>query len=588
MVLPGKLILAQDVDSDTTVQSELDIKYDSVLARATSSLTASDYQQSINYYKEASVLKPGESYPYKMIKYVQDIAAKQKRADDLKRKAQIKDDLVKANQAIVEKNWDSAKVLFNEILTLHPEKADEDYARSKVEAIDLELERIALRTPVKEAPPVVIPPKNRREARARRKVAERNASLAAASVKGITDQPIKAAPLPEKKVLTTPPPAKVTAQKTAGATAPLPERKVAAAPPAQELPQKTAGATAPLPERKVAAAAPPAQELPHKTAGATAPLPERKVAAAAPPAQELPQKTAGATAPLPERKVAAAAPPAQELPHKTAGATAPLPERKVAAVPPAQELPQKTAGATAPLPERKVAAVPPAQELPQKSAGVTAPLPEKKVVITPPPAQVTAQKPAEAPLPERKVAIASPPTKVTQKPAEAPLPEKKAATATPPSTRERQEKPAETPFTERTPDIVTPPTEKVPAGTASLSFSDSSNYVKLICQDISFIGTNAYIKVLIQNYSPSASFLTDTLQVSIKQKNGIIKNLGQRFFSNFPVVLPQKELVLVYFADASIAVEPDDIFILQMQDKLKQTKLVVQVPWSLYKQQKGF
>jgi hypothetical protein len=110
----------------------------------------------------------------------------------------------------------------------------------------------------------------------------------------------------------------------------------------------------------------------------------------------------------------------------------------------------------------------------------------------------------------------------------------------------------------------------------------------LICQDISFIGTNAYIKVLVQNNSDSINFLTDTLQVLIKKNNGVVKKLDQRFISNFPIVKPQNELVLVYFADASIAVDPDDIFILQMEDKLKQTKLMIQVPWSLYKQQKSF
>ncbi|HEX8278382.1 MAG TPA: hypothetical protein VF540_06785, partial [Segetibacter sp.] len=83
-------------------------------------------------------------------------------------------------------------------------------------------------------------------------------------------------------------------------------------------------------------------------------------------------------------------------------------------------------------------------------------------------------------------------------------------------------------------------------------------------------------------------FLTDTLQVSIKKNNGIEKKLDQRFTSNFPIVMPQKELVLVYFADASIAVDSDDIFILQMEDKLKQTKLMIEVPWSVYKQHKSF
>jgi hypothetical protein len=157
VLIPCKIIFSQDIfsyeiESDTAVQSELDIKYDSALAKAASSLTASAFQQSINYYKEASALKPGETYPYKMISYVKELEIQKKRSDDLKRKAQIRDDLIRANQAIVDKSWNQAKALFNEILTLHPQKTDEDYAKSKIEAIDLELKRIALRTPVKVAP----------------------------------------------------------------------------------------------------------------------------------------------------------------------------------------------------------------------------------------------------------------------------------------------------------------------------------------------------------------------------------------------------------------------------------------------------
>lgn len=217
--MPFKVILGQDIESDTAVQSELDIKYDSILAKATSSLTASAYQQSINYYKEASALKPAETYPYKMINYVQDLADKQKRSDDLRRKAQIKNDLIRANQAVLDRRWDSAKFLFNEILTLEPDKADMDYAKAKIAAIDLELERIAQRTPPpKEAPPVVIPPKNRREARAQRKIAERNASIALVSDRTITQKPTETKTTPKS----------IASAKTNASTTTLPGTNTAA------------------------------------------------------------------------------------------------------------------------------------------------------------------------------------------------------------------------------------------------------------------------------------------------------------------------------------------------------------------------
>ena len=184
IIISSKALLAQnsvpdtaETDIDTTVKSELDIKYDSVLSKAASSLGVSAYTDAIAFYKEASTLKPANVYPYKMIIYAEDLAFKQKRADDLKHKAKIRDELSKANNAIAVKSWDSAKFLFNEVLTLNPEKADQEYAENKIEAIDLELARIAARIPPKPAPPVVIIPKNRREARAMRKMAERNAKL---------------------------------------------------------------------------------------------------------------------------------------------------------------------------------------------------------------------------------------------------------------------------------------------------------------------------------------------------------------------------------------------------------------------------
>ena len=307
IVMPCTAVLAQDEDTDTTVLTELDIKYDSILSKATSALTAENYQQAVTYYKDANALKPTETFPLKMIRYVEEITVRQKRADDLKRKTQIRDDLSRANRAIANKNWDSASFLFKEILTLQPEKAEEDYAKSKIDAIDLELKRIALRTPPKLEPVIVVLPKNRREVRAQRKIAQRNTMLAANPAN------------------------------------PLPQKPVAVAPAVNQTQQKP----------------------------------------------------------------------------------------------------------------------------------VQTPLPQKPVAVAPAINQ-TEQRPAQTPLPQTNVAVAAP-------------------------------------LTKEIPNL------------SSLKLSDSTDDRKLICQDITFIGTNAYIKVLIQNYSSTTNFSTDTLQVSIKKNNGTIK-----------------------------------------------------------------
>ncbi|HEX8277535.1 MAG TPA: hypothetical protein VF540_02530 [Segetibacter sp.] len=516
VLIPCKIIFSQDIfsyeiESDTAVQSELDIKYDSALAKATSSLTASAFQQSIDYYKEASALKPGETYPYKMIRYVKELEIQKKRSDDLKRKAQIRDDLIRANQAIVDKSWNKAKSLFNEILTLHPEKTDEDYAKSKIEAIDLELKRIALRTPVVVAPPVVIPPRNRREARAQRKLAERSAIIASAANRVKAQKQTEAVKTP---------------------TAPLSTAKNG---------------------NKSNAAAPK-----------RVPQPSTK--------GSLPDTMARG---MPLNKDISESPGELKFLDIIPGA-----------IPPTNEISKPPAEAS--LPNTKVAVDSPlAKEISQPPTEAS--LPDRNVVVNTPSAKEILQKPTEALLPGRKVAVDTPsPAEVLQKPTEALLPARKVAVSTPPTTEISL---APAPLAEKKMDNLMPPfeeTEEKSTGVPLLNLADSSNNVKLTCQDISFIGTNAYIKVLIQNYRDSVSFLTDTLQVSIKKNNGTVKKLDQRFISNFPVVMPQKELVLVYFADASIAVDPDDIFILQMEDKLKQTKLMIQVPWSMYKQHKSF
>ena len=756
IVIPSKIILGQDIDVDTAVQTELDIKYDSILAKGTSALTASAYQQAIEYYKEAGALKPAETYPYKMIKYVEDLAARQKRSDDLKRKAQIKTELVSANQAIADKNWGNARVLFKQILALQPEKADEEYAKAKIAAIDLELKRIALRAPVKEEPKPVILPKNRREARAMRKVAERNATLTTASDGAAAQKPAEAmkpssAPLssaknnqksfvaptpgasaaPEKKVsyrilqrfnedfkdpssinwtvtptfikvnflqdeekveafydpngallgtsryisITQLPkevrkifatkyaqynikeviryegaeeaayyisteddkekvvfrmtgsrdvsvfsrglaekntagvvvnplkgtqtrPAEVPLAKTPAVVAP--STNVSAAPAAKSIQQKPTEVAPPA--TNIVTAAPSNKEIPRQPIQT---LPDRKTGNDTSLNKVIPQNTTEA---LPAKNIAVA-PSTNAIPKQRAEVT--LPDRKnVPVTSSPQVIPQKT---TEIPPAKNIAVTPATNTVPKQRAEVTLPdrrnipvtsspqvIPQKTTEIPPvkniavaPATNSVPKQPAEVTLPDRKnVTVTSSPQVIPQKTTEIP-PAKNIAAA--PSTNAIPKQPAEvssgTKTTAAMPsDIVTPSTgETAPKSTETslLNLSDSSDNVKMTCQDISFIGSNAYIKVLVQNYSATTDFLTDTLQVSIKKNNGTLKKLDQRFISNFPVVKPQNESVLVFFADALIAVAPDDTFILEMNDKTKKTRLVIQVPWSRYKQQKS-
>lgn len=716
IVMPCKIILGQDIADDTAVQSPLDIKYDSILAKAASSLTASAYQQSIDYYKQASALKPGETYAYKMINYVQDLAAKQKRSDDLKRRIQIKTAMMRANQAIEKSNWDTAKALFSEVLTLRPEKTEEEYAKAKVASVDLELKRIAARIPVKAEPPVIIPPKNRREARAQRKLAERNATLlASASNKEIAQRQLQSkadaafiASAKAKKNIPTSQGTSTSAANTSTSAANTnntkkidyqllqnfnedfknvsnvnwtinsqfakadflqDDQKVEAF---YDLDNKLIGTSRyisidelPRETKRILTTKYPqyiikevmryegADEIAYyitteddkekvvfKITGARDiavfyreraeknGVTYRDVAKVIPtkPTYVAPAQKKG-TGSVDSSKAKGIQPKAiqTETTAKNTAITSANNLNKPVQIPVRQiSLPEKKAARPIDLPktiaiqQKPVQTPPPAKSaaiaassakdtnkaMPQKPIQVPAAT-NQSIALSSSSARPVLQKPAETRSLAKNEVISPAPGKIQQAPPTAgngviarPLSDKeihqryleslKENDTTNASPKDNQQKPAQPLYSDGA--ITASADNEIPLKTMDgrpVKLSDSSNYVKLICQDISFIGSNAYIKVLIQNYSETTNFSTDTLHVSIKKNNGVIKKLDQRFISNFPVILPLKESVLVSFADASANIEPDDIFILEMQDRVRKTKLTVQVPWSVYNQNKN-
>lgn len=534
--IPSKVIIAQQSSADSVGINELEDKYDSVITKAALSLTSAQYKEASDYYREASLLKPEETYPLKMIKYAEGIMAeaaeKQKLADELKRRIQIKDYLNKANNAILAAKWDSARILFSQILTLHPEKMDADYTKSKIEAIDLELKRIVLRTPPKPEPVVVAPPKNRSEARARRKLAERNATMASASAKAA---PQTQTPAPVKNTVVAPA-AKGIVQKPIvtpvqkPTVTPLPQKTAAINTPAKQAPAKSAESQ--LPIKNLAVAEPAAKEASQKPIQTASPT--TNAATAAQPIKEAYQKPVQTTAPA--QNVTVTGPAVKEVPKRPIESPLPATNPAVSAAAD-KEVPQKSTSTEATLPVTNMPAAAPA---------ITKAAPRKTAETSLPSAKIPAAAPAIREVPQQPTEVSS-----SQKNGAAPL------------------------------------TKEIPTDVSLLKLSDSSDYIKLICKDISFIGTNAYVKVLVQNYSSTASFLTDTLQVSIKKNNGIVKKLDQRFISSFPVVTPLQETILVAFTDVSSGVEPDDVFILEMRNRKDKTTLALQIPWALYQQQKN-
>ncbi len=123
--------------------------------------------------------------------------------------------------------------------------------------------------------------------------------------------------------------------------------------------------------------------------------------------------------------------------------------------------------------------------------------------------------------------------------------------------------------------------KKILSDTSNLNLSDSANYVKAICKSISFDGSNAFIKISIKNNSLT-DFLTGAMQLKVIKKNNNSIELNQRFISDFPIILPQKEFSLVYVANAAVNVEPNDKVIMEVNDRTRKIKLRINIPGNIY------
>lgn len=121
--------------------TETNNPYDRLIALADSFATAREYKPAMAKYKEASALKPSESYPKKRLKYVQsEVALGEKRKIE-ERERKYSDALFKADKAAADKNYDDARFSYSEALAIHP---DDDYARRRLEIISDQIEKEGL------------------------------------------------------------------------------------------------------------------------------------------------------------------------------------------------------------------------------------------------------------------------------------------------------------------------------------------------------------------------------------------------------------------------------------------------------------
>jgi hypothetical protein len=377
---------------DIAREDERNKKYDTCIDKAATAIMQQDFKKAQDYYKEAGLLKPAETYPAKMIVYFEGIllenAKKEEREELLRQRRKGIEIKQKALQSIVDKDWKAALEGFKEVLTLNPAKADEEFARQKIAAIELEIAKVDAANAQKKTP-VAVAPKGKRE----RDQEKRDSLFARAERKKENER----LALIQKQL------AEVERKKQSQVT----------------ISQPKAGLVNSFNQ---------ADPIPYSHT---------------------------------------------ELVNKY----------------PAINFDETPAGQSYDATDRK-----------NRSLNFEI-------------------------------------------------------------------------------------SNKIIAEKGSLNVTDSAGSIKVTCQHISFNGSNSYIKFLIQNNS-STDFLTGPIQLRLVKKSGIIKEINQRFITNFPVVMPKKEFPIVYVSSANVDIDPSDILILEVNDRTKKTKLKLNIPGEVYNMHK--
>jgi tetratricopeptide (TPR) repeat protein len=112
--------------------------------------------------------------------------------------------------------------------------------------------------------------------------------------------------------------------------------------------------------------------------------------------------------------------------------------------------------------------------------------------------------------------------------------------------------------------------------TGDLKLSDSSDNIKLTCESISSKDNNVYLKLRLKN-NDTTDFITGPMQLNVIKKDKSVKALRPLYVSNFPIVLPKKEFVIVY-ATKTYQIDKGDQLAFELQDLEKNKKLKITIP----------
>jgi tetratricopeptide (TPR) repeat protein len=109
-----------------------------------------------------------------------------------------------------------------------------------------------------------------------------------------------------------------------------------------------------------------------------------------------------------------------------------------------------------------------------------------------------------------------------------------------------------------------------------LNISDSSANTKMTLQSVDFKNNNLFCKVSIRNFD-STDFFTGPFLLTVVKKDKSTAPLQPVYVSDFPIILPMKEFIIVYVSKAD-KIQNGDGLSFEMEDLLKTKKLKMDIP----------
>ncbi len=114
-----------------------------------------------------------------------------------------------------------------------------------------------------------------------------------------------------------------------------------------------------------------------------------------------------------------------------------------------------------------------------------------------------------------------------------------------------------------------------------MSITDKVDEIYLTCEGISFSGTNAFFKLKLSNNSKE-DFLVGQMVLTWQKKDGSESKLYPGYVSSFPLLLPGREISIIYVAKSLPFLSDRDKLAFNLKDREKKIKLTLEIPADQY------